>query len=221
MTQDTAPALPPTQWDAFDRAAFEKDAAALGFNLARSELSALCPEPWSEYVALDTGHRWGGWIAGRESALQSIAADRAARGEVLNEGTIAIARSLAKKLRADMESGVRLEVRAQMFVTARFLETLATTSAVADRAAREQGEGAVAQTRASAPGYFDERPTTIAPPAVSVPAGMSLAQVDQAFEDEIKRVSSVHYDSNAICRHFFGEFRKRLLALAAAPSPTK
>ena len=37
-----------------------------------------------------------------------------------------------------------------------------------------------------------------------------LMHVDEAFEAEIQRVSTVEYNSNEICRHFFSEFRKRL-----------
>ena len=37
-----------------------------------------------------------------------------------------------------------------------------------------------------------------------------LAVYDAAVEVEIKRISSVPYNSNEICRHFAGELRKRI-----------
>jgi hypothetical protein len=46
---------------------FERDAGAYDFDLQRLECAA--PEPWSEYENNETGHRWGGFLAGWESAL--------------------------------------------------------------------------------------------------------------------------------------------------------
>ena len=43
------------------RAAFEADAGPMGFDMRRQEIAV--PEPWAEYVDLDTGHRWAGWQA--------------------------------------------------------------------------------------------------------------------------------------------------------------
>lgn len=44
------------------RQQFEEDAAALGFDLTRTERN-VGGEPWSDYVDQQTGHRWGGWLA--------------------------------------------------------------------------------------------------------------------------------------------------------------
>lgn len=52
-----------------ERARFEADAAAYGFDLTRYECAA--PEPWSEYADPATGHRWAGWLAGAEQAANS------------------------------------------------------------------------------------------------------------------------------------------------------
>ncbi|MET3371977.1 hypothetical protein ABIC89_001018 [Variovorax boronicumulans] len=52
-----------------ERAAFEADAAPMGFDLKR--LSCLAPEPWSEYADESTGHRWGGWLARATSTRES------------------------------------------------------------------------------------------------------------------------------------------------------
>jgi len=52
-----------------ERAAFEADAAPMGFDLKR--LSCLAPEPWSEYADESTGHRWGGWHARATSTRES------------------------------------------------------------------------------------------------------------------------------------------------------
>ena len=55
------------------RVAFEHDAEPMGFDLRRHE--CMAPEPWSEYRDINTGHRWGGYLAAthaataRESAL--------------------------------------------------------------------------------------------------------------------------------------------------------
>jgi diphthamide synthase (EF-2-diphthine--ammonia ligase) len=46
-----------------------------------------------------------------------------------------------------------------------------------------------------------------------------LALMDSAFEAEIVRVSTLEYNSNEICRHFYGELRKRIEA-TATPSLT-
>lgn len=40
------------------------------------------------------------------------------------------------------------------------------------------------------------------------------ALIDSAFEIEIQRVSTLEFNSNEICRHFYGELRKRILATA-------
>jgi hypothetical protein len=47
------------------------------------------------------------------------------------------------------------------------------------------------------------------PGSVSVPT-YTLAQIDAAFEREIVRVSELQYNSNAICRKFYGELRALL-----------
>jgi hypothetical protein len=44
------------------RAAFEADAAPLGFDLRRVE-HPLTVEPWDDYADAATGHRWAGWLA--------------------------------------------------------------------------------------------------------------------------------------------------------------
>lgn len=51
-----------------EREQFEVDAYTYDFDLERFQCAA--PEPWSEYKAQDTGHRWAGWLARaeRESA---------------------------------------------------------------------------------------------------------------------------------------------------------
>ena len=59
----------PTQWDAYDRTAFEADADALGFDLTRHHIPHAV-EPWTEYADLNTWMRWGGWIAGRADLLE-------------------------------------------------------------------------------------------------------------------------------------------------------
>lgn len=49
-----------------------------------------------------------------------------------------------------------------------------------------------------------------------------LAQLDEAFEREIERVSTLPYNSNTACRHFYAELRKKFavaVALAAALQP--
>lgn len=54
------------------RAKFEADAGPMGFDLRRQ--SVAVPEPWAEYVNVDTGHRWAGWqaatLAERERAAK-------------------------------------------------------------------------------------------------------------------------------------------------------
>lgn len=68
MTEMTTPTTP-----AAARVAFERDAEPMGFDLRRHE--CMVPEPWSEYHDINTGHRWGGYLAAthaaaaRESAL--------------------------------------------------------------------------------------------------------------------------------------------------------
>lgn len=47
--------------------------------------------------------------------------------------------------------------------------------------------------------------------------GLSLEEIDQAFAAEIERVSTLEYNSNTICRHFYGELRKRLEKPLPAP----
>ena len=47
-----------------ERALFEADAKLYGFDLTR--YSCAAHEPWSEYANLETGHRWGGWLAARD-----------------------------------------------------------------------------------------------------------------------------------------------------------
>ena len=59
-----------TQWDEFDRADFEADAKALGFDITRHHIQHVV-EPWTEYADLNTGMRWGGWIAGRAAAAMA------------------------------------------------------------------------------------------------------------------------------------------------------
>lgn len=54
------------------------------------------------------------------------------------------------------------------------------------------------------------------PMADAAPAGLTLSALDAAFEAEIVRVSHVLYDSNEICRHFYGELRKRVAGGVAA-----
>lgn len=44
-----------------ERAAFEADAAPMGFDLTRQSIAV--PEPWAEYGDEHTGHRWAGWLA--------------------------------------------------------------------------------------------------------------------------------------------------------------
>lgn len=56
-----------------ERALFEADAEAMGFDLTRRELAV--PEPWSEYRFRDTGHRWAGWLAARSSIRPAQAAE--------------------------------------------------------------------------------------------------------------------------------------------------
>lgn len=52
-----------------ERKLFEADAEVYGFDVTRQQ--CVAPEPWSEYVNAETGHRWGGWLV-----AQSLAADK-------------------------------------------------------------------------------------------------------------------------------------------------
>lgn len=58
MTTPTTPAAV--------RVAFEHDAEPMGFDLRRHE--CMVPEPWSEYRDINTGHRWGGYLAATHAA---------------------------------------------------------------------------------------------------------------------------------------------------------
>lgn len=44
-----------------ERPAFEADAAPLGFDLLRTANPNV--EPWDDYLEMETGMRWGGWLA--------------------------------------------------------------------------------------------------------------------------------------------------------------
>lgn len=46
-----------------------------------------------------------------------------------------------------------------------------------------------------------------------------LADLDEAFAAEIESVSHVSYNSNAICRWFYSNLRKRLASRAPAQAP--
>jgi len=48
-----------------ERAAFEADAVPYGFSIER--MTSASPEPWMEYAEQVTGHRWAGWLAGRQT----------------------------------------------------------------------------------------------------------------------------------------------------------
>lgn len=63
---------------------------------------------------------------------------------------------------------------------------------------------------------FSTLPARLVQPARAVGDVVTLSELDAAFEHEIARVSHVEYDSHEICKHFFGELRKRLLAAAPA-----
>lgn len=52
------------------REEFEYDAGRYGFDITRSGWATS--EPWSEYVSPETGHRWAGWLAGREGSQNCI-----------------------------------------------------------------------------------------------------------------------------------------------------
>lgn len=54
------------------RKAFEEDAEPYGFSITRRSCAA--PEPWSEYEDGETGHRWGGFLAGVEYETDEEAA---------------------------------------------------------------------------------------------------------------------------------------------------
>lgn len=53
------------------REEFEYDAERYGFDITRSGWATS--EPWSEYVSLETGHRWAGWLAGCENTQKELA----------------------------------------------------------------------------------------------------------------------------------------------------
>lgn len=58
-----------------EREAFEADAEALGFDIARDDgAEAAEIEPWMHYNDIATGHRYAGWLAGRAQALAEVAA---------------------------------------------------------------------------------------------------------------------------------------------------
>lgn len=57
------------------RAVFEEQAEPMGFDLTRIKLAV--PEPWAEYKDDDTGHRWGGFLAGVEWAQRQARASLA------------------------------------------------------------------------------------------------------------------------------------------------
>ncbi len=44
-----------------ERPAFEADAEPLGFDLTR--IANPNVEPWDDYLEMETGMRWGGWLA--------------------------------------------------------------------------------------------------------------------------------------------------------------
>lgn len=55
-------------------------------------------------------------------------------------------------------------------------------------------------------------------PAAPAVAGVpDLSAIDAAFEAEIQRVSSLEYNSNEICRHFYAQMRSRIAAAPSAP----
>jgi len=56
-----------------DREKFEADAKELGFDLTRTEFNPNV-EPWDDYIEDDTGHRYGGFIAGYQAATAESAA---------------------------------------------------------------------------------------------------------------------------------------------------
>lgn len=62
-------------------------------------------------------------------------------------------------------------------------------------------------------------PPRLAPPFlesdVDIERLRALEKLDEAFEAEIRRVSTVQYNSNEICRHFFGQLRAKYEALIA------
>jgi hypothetical protein len=55
-----------------ERALFHADAEPMGFDLTRHQCAA--PEPWSQYKDIDTGNRWGGWLA-RAATVQQVGAE--------------------------------------------------------------------------------------------------------------------------------------------------
>ena len=55
-----------------ERAAFEADAAALGFNVRPAIHKNLSGEPWCEYRDLLTGHRYAGFISAFEQQRHEV-----------------------------------------------------------------------------------------------------------------------------------------------------
>ncbi len=76
MTTPTTPAAA--------RVAFERDAEPMGFDLRRHE--CMVPEPWSEYRDINTGHRWGGYLAATHAATARESALIAERDALLIAG---------------------------------------------------------------------------------------------------------------------------------------
>lgn len=63
-----------SQWDEFDRAAFEHQYEAMGFDMTRThQAHTISPEPWAEYTADATGYAWSGWCAGVEHERRKAA----------------------------------------------------------------------------------------------------------------------------------------------------
>jgi len=80
------------------RAEFEADAGPMGFDLRRQSIAV--PEPWAEYVDLDTGHRWAGWqaatLAERERAAKMCEAEAEVWG---SDEAYSAAAGCARKIR--------------------------------------------------------------------------------------------------------------------------
>jgi hypothetical protein len=53
------------------REAFEADAGPLGFSLTLDSRGPYSGEPWTEYVSVETGHRWAGWQA-RDAEIAAL-----------------------------------------------------------------------------------------------------------------------------------------------------
>jgi len=73
------------------RKKFEADAKELGFDLTRTEFN-LNVEPWDDYIEDDTGHRYGGFIAGYQAAH----AESAAKIESLQETIVSLEQKLVE-----------------------------------------------------------------------------------------------------------------------------